>query len=222
LKYLLFYMVWTFCLVGAINPAVADIRDGEPLSRLAVMKIVSSEAKRLSFPPEIALAVARVGSDFRPCAVGDTGGVGVMQLLPSIATGEFGLSQDELWHPKHNINAAIRYLKNLQARYGRMDIALSHYRGGSAVRRVNGQTKVMASTRSFVDTVLRQAREFSNSPLIASVDANGDNARPWFWRPAKKQPRRQYKSQPKGWPTVFDEEASKRRAKVRRWESVYD
>jgi hypothetical protein len=52
-------------------------------------------------------------------------------------------------------------MKNLLQRYdGRLDIALSHYNGGSGVKNRHGELRVMPSTRAYVDKVLATQQDF--------------------------------------------------------------
>lgn len=169
MKRLTYTVVTVFSLLSVMKASATSDCD-DLLSKLDVKKIVVQEAERVSFPPELALAVARVESGFMPCAISRAGAVGVMQLLPTTARHEFGLQYDELFYTRLNINTGIRYLKNLHARYGRLDISLSHYHGGAGVRLGDGTLRVIPGTRNYVNRVLHYARYYSRSPLITKVD----------------------------------------------------
>lgn len=121
-----------------------------------VRRIVIQEAMRSrSVSPALALAVAEVESDFRADAESHAGARGVMQLMPRTAAGEFGVDAADLWEPRLNVQLGIAFLDDLLDRYrGRVDLALSHYNGGSAVRK-SGRDKVIPATRAYVNRVLR-------------------------------------------------------------------
>ena len=141
----LFFALWLMAVNSASAYSLATT-----LPRDDVMRMVVAEAERQNFPPSLALAVADTESDFRTRAESHAGARGVMQIMPATGRSEFGLAGHELWNPRTNIRAGIRYLKDLMQEYGRKDIALSHYNGGSAVKRHDGSLRVIPATRDYV------------------------------------------------------------------------
>jgi hypothetical protein len=154
-------------LLLAALPLHASMRS--LLSREAVQAIVIEESARADFPPELALAVAEVESTFATHALSPAGARGVMQLMPRTARDVFGLELWELYDARTNVRAGIAYLDDLIEMYGRLDIALSHYNGGSAVRRSDGTLRVIPATRSYVDRVLARARTWRADPLVTAA-----------------------------------------------------
>ncbi|BDX06372.1 lytic transglycosylase domain-containing protein [Planctobacterium marinum] len=131
-------------------------------SKGAVKDMVVDEAMRQGFDPALALALAKTESDFDNMAVSHAGAIGVMQIMPATAEREFGVSRHRLYDPKLNISLGIQFLKHLIDVYdGRIDIALSHYNGGSAVRRKDGSLQVIPATRDYVFKVQKQRREYA-------------------------------------------------------------
>ena len=129
-------------------------RNAAGLSKSQVRALVVREAERQRVDPAMALAIARAESDFNPRALSPAGARGVMQIMPATARGEFGVAADRLWDPALNVRLGIMFYKQLFNRYGREDIALSHYNGGSRVRTPRG-LRVIPATQSYVDRVLR-------------------------------------------------------------------
>lgn len=127
----------------------------------AIRAYVISESRRHGVPPSLALAVAHVESTFRPHVVSHAGAVGVMQIMPATARGEFGVSRQKLFDAKTNITLGVRFLKHLHSVYRRWDIALSHYNGGSAVRRPDGRLRVIPATRGYVQKVMRLEQDYA-------------------------------------------------------------
>jgi len=125
--------------------------------RAEVMEIVLREAIKMDVSISLALAVAHVESNFNPRALSSKGARGVMQIMPATAKGEYGISADKLWNPRTNVRIGLRFLSSLIDEYGRTDIALSHYNGGSAVRR-GGHLRVIPATRKYVKKVKRKQR----------------------------------------------------------------
>jgi hypothetical protein len=157
-------------------------------SRKAVHRIVVHEAVRnRSVPPSLALAVARVESNFDPLALSHAGARGVMQIMPSTAWSEFHVRAGALWDARMNAQLGIRYLERLYHQYGgRWDLALSHYNGGSIKRDRRGRLEVHDYTRRYVDKVLRISRRYERDASVAVLvrrtrqssknDANADEA----------------------------------------------
>lgn len=136
-------------------------------SRDAVMRMVVAAAREAGIDPALALAVAHTESSFRPLALSHAGARGVMQMMPATARGEFGARPAQLWDPRINTRLGSRFLRQLLDRYGRTDIALSHYNGGSAVRRANGTLRVIPATRGYVRKVIALAGNYRNHPLLS-------------------------------------------------------
>jgi len=102
--------------------------------RAEISRLVAAEARQIGVPIALALAVARVESDFNPRAHSHKGARGVMQVMPNTAIGDYGIHPDLLWEPRINVRLGLHFLKRLIHRYrGRVDLALSYYNGGSAV-----------------------------------------------------------------------------------------
>ena len=140
----------------AISTTAAD---AGVASRDEARRIVIQEAMRSRLvSPALALAVAEVESDFRADVESKAGARGVMQLMPRTARGEFGVRASDLWEPRLNVQLGIAFLDDLLDRYdGRLDIALSHYNGGSRVGKP-GAYRVIPATKAYVRRVMRLYR----------------------------------------------------------------
>jgi hypothetical protein len=93
---------------------------------------VAQEATANGIPPEVADAVAMVETGYRPDAIGGSGEIGIMQILPSTAVQlGFRGTPTELLEPSINIHLAVQYLARAWAVSGG-DIcrALMKYRAG--------------------------------------------------------------------------------------------
>jgi hypothetical protein len=141
----------------------------EASTRADVQQWIIEEAELTKVPPALALAVAKVESDFRDDALGSHGERGVMQIMPSTARGEFGVAAGRLWDGRLNINLGIRYLEKLYNQYGRRwNLALSHYNGGTLKGR--GANAVPHSyNRKYVTDVLGWRNTFERRNLVAQI-----------------------------------------------------
>lgn len=112
--------------------AAAFVATAQAKSRFEIKQLVMSEAQQSTVPVSLALAVAKVESDFNEKALSSAGARGVMQIMPATARLEFGVDPDELWTAEENIRLGIRFLEKLYAQYDEnWELALSHYNGGT-------------------------------------------------------------------------------------------
>lgn len=153
------------CMASIALPSMAASVEASP-TRSVIMDMVLEESLRQQFNPALALAVAEVESDFDYRAKSRKGARGVMQIMPSTGWSEFGVTPARLYDPQTNIATGIEFLKQLTERYGRVDIALSHYNGGSAVQQRDGSFAVIPATRRYVTKVLDRARYYAQHPKV--------------------------------------------------------
>ena len=150
----------------AFTLATAEAAAPTTFTQTEIKRMVIQEALNSSVPPSLALALARVESDFRDSALSPKGARGVMQIMPATARGEYGVDAGELWDARLNIQLGIDFLERLIDRYqGRWDLALSHYNGGS----VSGSlpnAAVLPVTKRYVDAVLRWERRFADQAAV--------------------------------------------------------
>ena len=98
--------------------------------------------------------------------------------MPRTAAGEFGVAAVDLWEPRLNVQLGIAFLDDLLERYnGRLDLALSHYNGGSAVRRAGGD-RVIPATRAYVRRVLRLYRHNRSDPDVVQLVQGAGSGNP--------------------------------------------
>ena len=125
--------------------------------------IITESLKTTYVRPSLALAVAETESNFRPHVVSHAGAVGIMQIMPATASGLYKTGRAALFDPRTNIRVGVRFLDHLIKKYnGRIDLALSHYNGGSAVMK-NGSAQVLPYTRDYVSRVLARSRHYKNA-----------------------------------------------------------
>jgi hypothetical protein len=99
--------------------------------RLEVKQIVIAQALETTVSPSLAMALAKVESDFQATAESWAGARGVMQIMPATAEGHFGVDPDALWDARYNVELGLAFLEHLLDVYGgRQDLALSHYYSG--------------------------------------------------------------------------------------------
>ena len=139
----------------------ADARPANgAFDRNGVKRLIVAEAEATSLPPSLALALAKVESDFQVAALSERGARGVMQIMPATSKGEYGIHPKLLWVPRVNIRIGLHFLKRLLKRYrGRAELALSYYNGGSAVGDLPN-ARIIPATAKYVRKVLRLQRKY--------------------------------------------------------------
>ncbi|WP_299071851.1 lytic transglycosylase domain-containing protein [uncultured Paraglaciecola sp.] len=147
------------CMVAFLSISTTSFAYSE--QEAEIKKIVIEQAKIIGVEPALALGIARVESNFNPLALSSAGAKGVMQIMPQTAKLEFGVPSYKLYNPTTNIKIGIEFIKHLIEVYdGRVDIALSHYNGGSRVRSATGELGVIPATKQYVRSVLQYAHQY--------------------------------------------------------------
>jgi soluble lytic murein transglycosylase-like protein len=116
-----------------------------------ILAQVKHHSSRYDIDPLLVRAVIEIESGFQPEAVSRAGAQGLMQIMP--ATGaELGLTSP--FDPDSNIQAGIRYLKQMINQFGTIPLALAAYNAGpNAVKRYGG-IPPFAETEQYVQKVL--------------------------------------------------------------------
>ncbi len=107
------------------------------ISPSALRAKVYSISERYGVDPMLIMAMIKVESNFMPYAISSAGAVGLMQLLPSTART---MNIGNLYAPKENIEAGVRYFKYLYTLFnGNYIKAIAAYNAGEkAVLKYNG------------------------------------------------------------------------------------
>ncbi|WP_340679899.1 lytic transglycosylase domain-containing protein [Paraglaciecola sp.] len=144
-------LLWSFCLTSQASG----------LTQLDIKNILIDEALEQGIDPSLALAIAKVESDFNPTALSHAGAKGVMQIMPATARNGFNVASHDLYKAEVNVRVGVAFIKQLLKQYqGDVDIALSHYNGGSAVKRSNGELRIIPATRHYVSKVRDYAQRY--------------------------------------------------------------
>ena len=122
--------------------------------------IIQESVKSKFVSPSLALAVAETESSFRPHVVSHAGAVGIMQVMPATAYDMYKVRQEALFDPQTNIRIGVQFLDHLIKKYnGRIDLALSHYNGGSRVIR-DGKARILPYTIDYVARILARSKHY--------------------------------------------------------------
>ena len=94
----------------------------------AILQMIYSAAEKYGVPPEEVATIASIESNFNPKATSPVGAKGVMQLMDPTAKM---LGVQNSYDPAQNIDAGVRYFKQLKDRYnGDSELAAMAYNSG--------------------------------------------------------------------------------------------
>jgi hypothetical protein len=139
---------------GASLPAFPiGFSDADRPPEVPWSEAIFAAARRHGVNPALVAAVTRVESAFDPRAVSNKGARGLMQLMP--ATGRrFGLRPHELFDPVKNLDAGVRYLAWLAARFeGDLARVLAGYHAGEGAVERYGGVPPYRETRAYLRSV---------------------------------------------------------------------
>ena len=121
------------------GPIPLRFEESQPVPEGPYGTLIYETAKRHQVNPQVVAALIRQESAGKVRAVSHKGARGLMQLMPATAQ-RFGVRKEQLFDPKHNLEAGVRYLSWLMDQFPN-DLAkiLAAYNAGEgAVARYKG------------------------------------------------------------------------------------
>ena len=145
-------------------PGQPDKPSFKHAGRSSYNQLIKGIARKYGVDSALLHAVITVESKYNPKAVSHKGAVGLMQLMPKIAS-QYGI--DNLYDPAQNVQGGAQYLRDLLNRFnGDVSLALAAYNAGEiAVARNGNRIPPYRETRDYVPRVLHFYREYQASPL---------------------------------------------------------
>lgn len=113
----------------------------------SVNEIIEHAAERHKVDPLLVHSVIQVESAYNKYAVSPKGAMGMMQLMPATARS---LGVRNPFDPRENIEAGVRYLKQLQDTFGDLRHALAAYNAGPGAVSKYGTIPPYAETQNYV------------------------------------------------------------------------
>ena len=148
-------------------PAQAQPRTGTSLQDL-----VAAAASRYGVDAELITSVIAAESNFNPKAISPKNARGLMQLLPETAAR---LGVKDVFDPKENIDAGVRYLRELLETYhNNLTLALAAYNAGPDRVQQYGSVPPFRETVSYVRRVKNGYER--NKAAATQPSALGPNA----------------------------------------------
>ena len=120
-----------------IDPGTSSVSACPKKAERLFHSIIMQAANRNQVDPALVKAIIMAESSYNPRAISKKGAKGLMQLMPGTAKA---LGVENSFDPEHNINAGVRYFKQLLNQFdGDMKLALAAYNAGSRkVRQYQG------------------------------------------------------------------------------------
>lgn len=129
-------------------------------------QLVEESAARHGVDPLLVHSVIQAESDYNPFAVSRSGAQGLMQLIPDTAR-RFDVTNS--FDARENIDAGVRYLKQLQDRFGDERLVLAAYNAGEGtVERHDRAVPPYPETQEFVQRVSETYSELKQQSGDAS------------------------------------------------------
>ncbi|HKV99167.1 MAG TPA: lytic transglycosylase domain-containing protein [Vicinamibacterales bacterium] len=137
--------------------AASKAATGPRLSDVAVRELVDRVAARVGLNQRLARAVVQIESNWDSRAVSSKGAMGLMQIMPAVAQD---YAVDDPFDPEKNLEAGMRYLRNLLEHYGYDSMrALAAYNAGPGAVSKYGGVPPYQETRDYVQKVLALVRK---------------------------------------------------------------
>ena len=134
-----------------------------------ISKIVQKAAADNHVDPLLVESIIKVESNFDSTAVSRVGAEGLMQLMPPTAKM---LGVSDSFDAKQNIEAGVKYLKQLQDQYKDSRLALAAYNAGPGAVQKYGTVPPYPETQKYVQKVgTRYLEARKNAPASASPAA---------------------------------------------------
>lgn len=135
-------------LVIAVAGANARPEAKPPAADIA--GLIEEAARAYGVDPLLVHSVIQMESNYNPYAVSPKGARGLMQLMPGTAR-QLGVGNS--FDPRENIEAGVRYLKQLQDEYQDDRLALAAYNAGPAAVNRYKQIPPYPETQEYVKRV---------------------------------------------------------------------
>jgi hypothetical protein len=131
-----------------------------------IQQLMEQSARAHQVDPLLVQSVMQVESNYNHYAVSPKGAEGLMQLMPGTAR-MLGVSNS--FDPAQNIEAGVKYLKQLQDLYQDDRLALAAYNAGPRAVEKFKSIPPYAETQSYVDQVGSRYRAAKKSQPVSEV-----------------------------------------------------
>jgi hypothetical protein len=163
-------------------PAAKPPQKPPPKPSPEIAAMVDQAAKAHAVDPLLVDSIIQVESNYNPYAISSKGAEGLMQLMPPTAR-MLGVSNS--FDPKQNIEAGVRYLKQLQDQYQDDRLALAAYNAGPAAVQ---KYKLVPPFRETQDYVYQVGKRYGDARKTAEEAAAAQAAHNIETKPVELKP----------------------------------
>ncbi|MDM8561704.1 lytic transglycosylase domain-containing protein [Candidatus Parabeggiatoa sp. HSG14] len=100
-------------------------------------------------------AIVQQESAWNPKAVSPKGAIGLMQIMPATALGFCGLSKEQLFEPRQNLECGTAYFAHQLKKFGTVKLALCAYNAGPTRVRRLGRCPRFKETTLYTSKILK-------------------------------------------------------------------
>lgn len=148
---------------------LAHAGSSQHLSQHHLQRLADAAAEKHHLHPALFRAVVKHESTWRPRVVSHRGAVGLTQLLPATAKAICGLSRQELFDAKKNLECGAKYLSKQVKRFGSVKLALCAYNAGPPIVKRLGRCPRIRVTQKYVRKITTEWREDVWGGLLKSI-----------------------------------------------------
>lgn len=133
------------------NPNYRELARGRAVSTREIDTAIEQASRKHGVDPNLVRAIIKVESNFNPKAVSPKGAMGLMQLMPGTARD---LNVNDPFDPRENVNAGVRYFKNLMNNFGGdVRLSLAAYNAGPKTVALSKGVPRIAETQNYVKQI---------------------------------------------------------------------
>ncbi|MDM8560085.1 lytic transglycosylase domain-containing protein [Candidatus Parabeggiatoa sp. HSG14] len=111
-------------------------------------------AKRYHIDVSLLFAIVHQESRWKPKVISPKGAIGLMQIMPSTGESFCGLSEEQLFTPKLNLDCGTRYFLQQLKEFGTVKKALCAYNAGPTRVRKLGRCPRFKETTHYTNVIL--------------------------------------------------------------------
>ncbi len=111
-------------------------------------------AQRHGIEPILLFAIIRQESFWNKDIVSTAGAVGLMQIMPATGKSFCGLSRNELFEPRKNLDCGTAYFMKQLKKFGDVKLALCAYNAGPSAVKKSGGCPNYGETRRYEKRIL--------------------------------------------------------------------
>ncbi len=146
------YLCSLIIVISSISlPVFAS--SNKSFSKAQLKSLADQAAVRHDLDPVLFRILIHHESTWRTRIISSSGAIGLTQLMPNTAKGICGLSRQELFNPKKNLDCGAQYFASLIKRFDSVELALCAYNAGPSITAKLGRCPNYKVTRKYAKSI---------------------------------------------------------------------